>query len=132
MEHDRNNFSPLCRPDEAEGFDPRLIAQAARLAASLGFEPVPLRRRRDGWTVERQLVYLAMLATGSGNREAAARVGMTPQSAGRLLRRPDAAAFVRACDRALRIGEPRRVAERRNGGRRRKFFHPQGSRNNET
>jgi hypothetical protein len=126
MEQKQNHASR-----KPEGFDPRLIDEAARLAAALGFAPVPLRRRRDGWTVERQLVYLAMLATGSRNREAAARVGMTPQSAGRLLRRGDAAAFARACASAVRIGEPRRLAlasaRRRKAGRPlagRKFFPP--------
>jgi hypothetical protein len=119
-----------------ERFDPRLLAEAARLAASLGFAPVPLRRRRDGWTPERQLVYLAVLAAGGRSREAAARVGMTVQGAGRLLRRPDAQPFARACAAAYRIGEPRRcalAAARRARGRPAasapEVFHSQGSRN---
>ena len=105
MEHITNRSSPKPRT-----LDPCLVAEAARLAASPGFAPVPVRFRRDGWTVERQLVYLAALATGGGNREAAERVGMTEQGAGKLLRRADASAFAAACTAAWRIGEPERRA----------------------
>jgi catechol 2,3-dioxygenase-like lactoylglutathione lyase family enzyme len=105
MEQNRNSLS-----GKPEGFDSQLLGEAARFAASIGFEAVPVRRRRDGWTLERQLVYLAMLAAGAGPREAAARVGMTTQGVGKLLRRADAAAFAAACAAAWRIGEPRRRA----------------------
>ena len=122
-----------------EGFDPRLLREAARLAAALGFEPVPLRRRRDGWTPERQLVYLAVLAAGGGSREAAGRVGMTVQGAGKLLRRPDARAFAGACAAACRIGEASRVAlaaarrqQARAAARERKFFRSREAETSET
>jgi hypothetical protein len=131
MEHKQNSSRP-----KPEGFDPRLLREAARLAAAFGFAPVPVRHRRDGWTVERQLVYLAVLAAGGRSGEAAARVGMTVQSAAKLLRRPDAGAFARACAAACRMGEPRRraVAAERRPKRRlsssgTEVFHPQGSRN---
>lgn len=95
---------------KTDRFDPRLLAHAASLAASLGFAPVPVRFRRDGWTVERQLVYLAALAAGDRGSEAAARVGMTQQSAGKLLRRAGASAFAGACEGAWRIGATTRKA----------------------
>jgi hypothetical protein len=42
-------------------------------AAALDFTPVPLRSRRDGWTPERQRLYVAALArTGHGGKAAAA------------------------------------------------------------
>lgn len=131
MEHKQN-----LRPPKPEGFDPRLLREAARLASAFGFAPVPVRPRRDGWTVERQLVYLAMLAAGGRCGEAAARVGMTVQSAAKLLRRTGAEPFARACAAAWRMGEPRRravAAERRPKRRQASFrdgsFPPQGSRN---
>jgi hypothetical protein len=67
------------------------------LAALLDFTPVTVRRRHDGWTPERQRLYVAALfETGHAGRAARA-VGMTAQSAARLRRRPDAAGFDRAC-----------------------------------
>jgi hypothetical protein len=69
----------------------------AAIAALLEFDPVPVRRRRDGWTRERQRRYvLALFETGHKGKAARA-VGMTEQSAARLRRRQDAAAFARAC-----------------------------------
>ena len=137
MEHSTNMDSGA-RADPG-GFDPRLLDHAGRLAAALGFEPVPLRRRRDGWTPERQIVYHAMLAAGASPREAARRVGMTPQGAGRLLNRPDAARFASACAAAYRMGEPTRraaaVARReraRAAALRAKVSSPPGSRTFET
>jgi hypothetical protein len=131
VEHKKN-----ITPPKSERFDPRLISEAARLAAALGFEPVPVRARRDGWTVERQLVYLAVLASGGSPREAAERVEMTPQGAGKLLRRPDASAFAAACSAAFRIGEPERrsrAAARRAGAhasrKSRESFPPPGKPN---
>jgi hypothetical protein len=69
----------------------------AEIAALLDFTPIAVRYRRDGWTPERQRLYVAALA-GTGHAGKAARaVGMTEQSAARLRRRPDAASFDRAC-----------------------------------
>lgn len=128
MEHKQNIASP-----KPKHFDPRLIAQAAGLAAALGFEPVPVRARHDGWTVERQLVCLAVLASGGSPREAAERVGMTPQGLGKLIRRSDASAFAAACDAASRMGEPvrrtRAAARRASAGKSRESFHSPGKPN---
>lgn len=65
------------------------------------FAPVPLRTRRDGWTVARQCAFLAQLYLTGSVRTAAARVGMSRASAYRLRARGDAAGFARAWDHVL-------------------------------
>ena len=76
------------------------------------FTPVPLRARRDGWTPERQFGYVVALAEFGNARRAAQAVGMTEQSANRLRRRPEAAAFDRLCAAARQMAEQRRARER--------------------
>ena len=76
----------------------------------LGFDPVPVRRRIDGWTLERQRDYVEALADTGVARQAAAIVGMTEQSASRLRRRADARSFDRTCEAAMRIGARRLVS----------------------
>jgi hypothetical protein len=69
----------------------------AEPAALPDFTPVVLRHRYDGWTPERQRLYVvALFETGHAGKAARA-VGMTAQSAARLRRRPDAAGLDRAC-----------------------------------
>ena len=70
------------------------------LALLLAFAPVPVRARADGWTPQRQH---EPALTGIHSKAAAA-VGMTVQSAARLRRRSDAAAFDRACRLAADLG----------------------------
>lgn len=65
------------------------------------FAPVPLRTRRDGWTVARQCAFLAQLYLTGSVRTAAARVGMSRASAYRLRARGDAAGFAQAWDHVL-------------------------------
>lgn len=74
---------------------------------SASFEPVPVRARSDGWTPQKQREFIEALADTGLVREAAARVGMTEQSASRLRRRADAAAFDIAWEAALRQGARR-------------------------
>ena len=117
MEQKQNPESPDCR--EA-------------LAALLTFTPVPLRRRRDGWTPERQRLYVAALFETGHAGKAARAVGMTEQSAARLRRRPGAGSFARACtvaySNARRRWAQARLARIRPGlARRFDFFIPQGS-----
>ena len=89
--------------------DSQRSARPARPPAQAGeiphFTPVRLRGRIDGWTPERQRLYVAALARTGSARSAAAEVGLTEQSAGRLRRRPEAAEFARACEAACRIGK---------------------------
>lgn len=80
---------------------------ASSFADAIAFDPVELRARHDGWTPACQRDFLEALAESGIVRHAAAAVGMTEQSVGRLRRRADAAAFDVACDAALRIGARR-------------------------
>lgn len=65
-------------------------------ASSLHFTPVKLRARADGWTPERQRLFIAALAAFGHAGRAAAWVGMTEQTAARLRRREGAHSFARA------------------------------------
>ena len=65
------------------------------------FLPVPLRARADGWSPPRQAAFLAALALTRSVRAAAARVGMSRESAYRLRGRVGAASFAAAWDAAL-------------------------------
>lgn len=66
----------------------------------------PERGRRDGWTPERQLRFLAALARTRSVTRAAAAAGMSRESAYRLRARRDGALFAAAWDRALRRPSP--------------------------
>ncbi|HEX8653952.1 MAG TPA: hypothetical protein VF693_01850 [Allosphingosinicella sp.] len=64
------------------------------------FDPVPVRARHDGFTPEKQRAFIEELADTGCVAAAAAKVGMTGQSATRLRRRADARSFDRAWDAA--------------------------------
>jgi hypothetical protein len=68
------------------------------------FEPVELRARHDGWTAARQRRFLEELADCGLVGEAAARVGMTRQSAYQLRRRAEGTAFGFAWETAVLSG----------------------------
>jgi hypothetical protein len=70
------------------------------------FLPVPVRSRRDGWTVERQGRFVGLLAETGCVAEAARRVGMSRMAAWRLRRRPLADSLAHAWDwiMAVRAG----------------------------
>ncbi|MBB4155181.1 hypothetical protein GGQ80_003099 [Sphingomonas jinjuensis] len=70
-------------------------------------EPVPVRTRWRGWSAERQREFLIALAETGSISMACNQVKMTSRSAYRLRQRPDAAAFARAWDDALRIATTR-------------------------
>src|SRR4051794_17498557 len=76
-------------------------------ALRLDFEPVELEPRGDGWSPARQRAFIEALADCGIVREAAARVGMSEQSARRLRRRDDAATFNIAWEAALQHGADR-------------------------
>lgn len=65
---------------------------------------VPVRPRHDGWTAEKQRGFIEALADTGSVRAAAVAVDMTEQSAYRLRRRADAAAFDAAWEAALERG----------------------------
>jgi hypothetical protein len=97
---------PPSQPSHAADAAPDAPAPAPVPAHILDFPPVPVRSRA-GWTPERQREYVEALADTGLLRAAAARVGMTEQSAAWLRRRADARGFDRACHAALRIGARR-------------------------
>lgn len=86
------------------------------------FTPVP-SRQQTGWTAEKQRLFIQTLAATGSVTEAATRVLMTARSAYYLRSRPQAEAFARAWDKALRIAAPRLVSQAfdraLNGNRRR-------------
>lgn len=106
MEQKQNPIAPGTSTDErVPSSDPSPAAApdgAAPPADRFDFDPVSVRRRRDGWTPERQREYVEALADTGVARHAAALVGMTEQSANRLRRRADARSFDLACTAALR------------------------------
>jgi hypothetical protein len=59
------------------------------------------RIRRDGWTAERQLAFLAALARTRSVAKAARAVGMSRESAYRLRERPYAALFAAIWDEVV-------------------------------
>lgn len=65
------------------------------------FTPVPLRYRRDGWTVEKQIAFIEALAENGIVEHACRRVGMSRTSADELRRRPDGVHFRRAWEIAV-------------------------------
>jgi hypothetical protein len=71
----------------------------------IDFDPVPrLRRRRNGWSEERQRGFIAALSKCGSVAAAARAVHMTPRSAYRLADAAGADSFVRAWDQAIDFG----------------------------
>jgi hypothetical protein len=70
----------------------------------IDFTPVPVRRRHDGWTPERQAQFLEALAQCGCVDEACARVGMGRSSAYELRARMDAESFRAGWSAALDHG----------------------------
>jgi hypothetical protein len=87
------------------------------LPAHLAFTPVLTAPRGDGWTPERQRSFIAHLAQHGGVGAAARVVGMTPQTANRLRKRPGAESFAGAWDAALAEGRQHSLDEAVRKGR---------------
>lgn len=70
-------------------------APAAPVSATpaVPFDPVALRTRTDGWTAQRQRAFIEALADTGSVEMAAEQAGVSVQSAYRLRRKPEAAAF---------------------------------------
>jgi hypothetical protein len=65
------------------------------------FDPVPVRARHDGWTVEKQYAFIEALAETGIVEDACRRVGMSRTAADNLRRRPKGAHFRRAWQAAI-------------------------------
>jgi hypothetical protein len=90
------------------------LAEAAgdELPDPIPFDPVPrLRRRRNGWTEERQRAFIAVLQLCGSISAAARAVGMSPRSAYRLVEADGADSFARAWDAAFAEGIARLRAD---------------------
>ncbi len=74
---------------------------AANPNLPIQFEPAKLRARRDGWTPEKQIRFIQVLAATCCVEEACRAVGMSDTSAYTLRDRPAGASFRRAWDAAL-------------------------------
>ena len=85
------------------------MSDSLPLSPDLAFQPVPsARRRRDGWTPERQRDFILALSKIGMIAAAAKTVGMSRKSVYTLLERagPDSS-FARALDNALETGRTR-------------------------
>lgn len=67
-------------------------------ASAPDFDPVPVRARKDGWTAERQRIFIAELRRTRSITKAARAAGMSRMTAYELRRRPGAGSFAAAWD----------------------------------
>lgn len=74
------------------------------------FDIAPGRSRRDGWTAERQRLFIEHLSLTGSVGEAAAIVGVSSRSAYRLRNKAGAESFARAWDAALSLSATRLAA----------------------
>ena len=89
------------------------------------FDLAPTRKRRAGWTAERQRKFIEHLSLTGHAGEAAAFVGLSSSSAYRLANKAGADGFARAWDAALRLAATRGVAiawDRALNGRVERFY----------
>ena len=70
---------------------------------------LPIPPRHDGWTVERQKIFIEMLARTRNVSRAAAAAGMSREGAYRFRRRPDGAMFASTWDWVLSLPPRPRV-----------------------
>ena len=89
--------------EQAVTVTPRRAYRRLRVPA---FYPVPLRTRRDGWTMERQADFVGLLAECGSVIGACEATGMSRKSVYRLRALPGAESFAAAWDAVL--GEPLR------------------------
>jgi hypothetical protein len=86
---------------DSPSLPPRLAAHLHDMPLEeLAFSPVPVKPRRDGWTLERQIGFIHRLALIGCVSAAAQGVGKSRESAYRLRQRPGAESFAAAWDKA--------------------------------
>jgi hypothetical protein len=74
------------------------------------FTPAPSRKRRAGWTAERQRTFIEQVAVTGNIGEACARVGLSSTSFYNLCSKPGAESFAQACDAARALSASSRGA----------------------
>lgn len=101
-----------------KGVSPELLAASLSLPSNaepdliIAFDPVPRRRRRrSGWTEERQRAFIVALARCGSVRVACRHVGLSASSVYRLLDMDGAESFALAWDQAMDIGVARIQAD---------------------
>ena len=94
--------------DDPYALPPRLVALLQDMPLErLAFTPVPVRPRRDGWTVASQQGFILRLALGATVSLAAKAVGKSKVGAYKLRERPGAESFATAWDKAQGWGRGR-------------------------
>ena len=101
-----NHIAPIPAPDAPPTPSPDTPAVAALDAhghdpAAYDWVPVLKKRRKDGWSPDRQRAFIEALADSGSVVTAAQCVGMSESSAYRLRRAPGAEAFDRAWSAAI-------------------------------
>jgi hypothetical protein len=88
--------------------DPPQHPASTRATTLPAFTPVPRKKKRhNGWTPQRQRLFVEALADTGSVKSAARSVGLTPESAYYLRRQPGAEEFRKAWEAALDIGMQR-------------------------
>jgi hypothetical protein len=106
----------LCDRCRAEGFAGEAeFAELAGLGDLLDFEPVPRRKRANGWDPDAQRAFIAALAVTGSDRQAAAAVGRNAFGVTQLCEAEDNEGFLAARSKAMEIFEEKERVRRSDG-----------------
>jgi len=83
------------------------LAADPEIAALLGFEPVPMRKKVNGWDPDAQRAFVALLAMTGSKLRAARAIGRKPAGIDHILTKPEAAGFGAAIDGAMALAAKR-------------------------
>jgi hypothetical protein len=109
-------FPVLCDRCRAEGIAGEAeFAELAGLGDLLDFEPVPRRRRANGWDAEAQRAFVAALAVTGSDRQAAAVVGRAQFGVTQLCNAKGNEGFLAARAKAIEIFEEKERVRRSDG-----------------
>ena len=103
----------------------KVVDDVADIVPAPDFTPAPTRKRRAGWTAERQRAFIERLALTGSVGEACAMAGVASSSAYRLRNKAGADSFARAWDAALVLAATRGAAivwDRALNGRVERFY----------
>lgn len=109
-------FPVLCDRCRAEGVAGEAeFAELAGLGDLLDFEPVPRRKRANGWDAEAQRAFIAALAVTGSDRQAAAVVGRNAFGITQLCDAQGNEGFLAARAKAMEIFEEKERVRRSDG-----------------
>jgi len=83
------------------------LAADPEIAALLDFEPVPMRKKVNGWDPDAQRAFVALLAMTGSKLRAARAIGRKPAGIDHILTKPEAAGFGAAIDGAMALAAKR-------------------------